>query len=371
MVRYPLGGMNQWVIAWLIGFQQLGHDVYFVEKSGWPNSCYDLSKKVMTDDCSYGVGVVDTLLRRFGLEDKWCFVDASGRYHGLSRERVEAIFKSADLFVDLEGNEWLVEAANTPLRVFVDGEPGWFQIKMENSLRAGQEWPHYDYYYTDGRNIGTDRSTAPTAGKQWRHIFSPVLVEFYPYCPVNKDAPFTTVMNWQSHKQVAFDGMIYGQKDVEFAKFAHLPRRTTTPLEIAVSGKNVPIQQLREYGWRVRDADEVAMTVDSYKQYILASKGEFSVAKNVFVATNCGWFGDREGYYMASGRPVVVQDTGFSTHLPCGQGLFAVRTVDEAVAAIEAINDDFERHSRWAREIAIEYLDAPKVLGRFLHELGV
>jgi hypothetical protein len=371
MVRYPLGGMNQWVLAWLIGFQKLGHDVYFVEKSGLPNSCYDLSKKVMTDDCSYGVAVVSALLQRFGLQDNWCFIDAAGRYHGLTRERAEAVFKSADLFVDLEWNEWLEEAAKARLRVFVDGEPGWFQIKMDNSSRAGNELPHYDYYYTVGRNIGTDRSIAPTGGKKWRQIFSPVLVELFPYCPVNKDTPFTTVMNWQSHKSIEFNGIKYGQKDVEFAKFIDLPSHTAMPLEIAVSGQHVPRQQLQDCGWRVRNADDVAVTIDSYKQYILASRGEFSVAKHVFVATNCGWFGDREGYYMASGRPVVVQETGFSAHLPCGQGLFAIRTVDEAATALEAINGDFEHHSRWARDIAIEFLDAPKVLGRFLHELGI
>jgi hypothetical protein len=372
MVRYPLGGMNQWIMAWLVGFQKLGHSVYFVEKSEWwPNSCYDPSRGVMTDDCSYGVAVVSALLQRFGLRDNWCFVDATGRYHGLPRERVGAILKSADLFVDLEWSEWLAEAADACVRVFVDGEPGWFQIKMENGRQAGEEVPRYDYYYTIGSNIGTDRSTAPTAGKEWRHLFAPVLVELFPYHPVNQDAPFTTVMNWRSHKQVEFNGITYGQKDVEFSKFIALPGLTTTPLEIAVSGRDVPKEQLRDAGWRLRNADKVAVTIDSYKEYILASKGEFGVAKNVFVATNCGWFSDRAGYYMASGRPVVAQDTGFGDHLPCGQGLFAVRTVEEAAAAIEEINGNYERHARWAREIAVEYLDAQKVLRKFLRELGI
>jgi hypothetical protein len=370
MVRYPLGGMNQWVLGWLIGLQQLGHNVYFVERSSWPNSCYDLSKRVMTDDCSYGVSVVNALLARYDLQDKWCFVDSEGSYHGLTRERVEAVFKSADLFVDLEWDEWLVEATNAGLRVFVDGEPGWFQMKMENSIRAGEELPVYDYYYTDGKNIGTDRSLAPTAGRTWRHIFPPVLVSHFPPQPINADAPFTTVMNWQSHKQVEFDGVLYGQKDIEFLKFLNLPRLTAVPLEAAISGK-APRDLLMRSGWRLRNADEVAVTIDSYKEYIGASKGEFSVAKNVFVATNCGWFGDRPGYYMASGRPVVVQDTGFSDHLPCGKGLFAVRTVEEAAAAIDEISADYERHAGWAREIAFEYLDAQKVLGRFLDELGL
>ena len=369
MVRYPLGGMNLWMLGWLVGFQRLGHEVYLVEKSGWPNSCYDLSRKIMTDDCSYGVAVVDALLRRFGLQDNWCFVDASGKYHGMSRQRVQDIFRSADLFVDHEGSEWPDEAAQAGLRVFVDAEPGWCQMQM--AAGAGISPINHDRYYTAGANIGTALSIAPTAGKQWRHFFTPVLLDLLPCQSADKDSPFTTVMNWQSHKSVEYNGKTYGQKDVEFARFIDLPRRTTTPLEIAVSGAKVPKQRLSDHGWRVRNADEVAMSFDTYRDYILSSRGEFSVAKNVFVATNCGCISDREGYYMISGRPVVLQDTGFSAHLPCGEGLLAVRSAEEAAAAFEEIERDYARHSKRAREIAGEYFDSAKVLGKLLDELGV
>jgi hypothetical protein len=142
-------------------------------------------------------------------------------------------------------------------------------------------------------------------------------------------------------------------------------------LEIAVSGKSIPTAQLREAGWRLRNAHEVTISFDSYAEYIRTSKGEFSVCKNVFVATNSGWFSDRSAAYLASSRPVVLQDTGFSEHLPCGRGLFAVRTADEAAAALEEIHGNYECHAKWARDIAVECLDAPKVLGRFLHEFGI
>ncbi len=158
---------------------------------------------------------------------------------------------------------------------------------------------------------------------------------------------------------------------VDSGKFMALPGQTTASLEIAVSGKNVPNAQLMDAGWRIRDAHDVTLSFDSYAEYIRASKGEFSVSKNVFVATNSAWFSDRSAVYLASGRPVVLQDTGFSAHLPCGQGLFAVRTVEEAAAAINEINGNYERHSSWAHDIAVEYLDATKVLGRFLCELGL
>ena len=372
MVRYPVGGIHQWMLTWLLGFQRLGHDVYFVEKSGWKNSCYDVGRRIMTDDCTYGIGVVSGILKRFGLNDQWCFVDASNQYHGrLSPQKVEEVFKTCDLFVDMEGDEWLNEATHSALRVFVDCEPGWFQMKMEMAINEEKQVPDHDYYYTTGRNVGTQRSTTPSAGKNWRTICSPVNVDLFPYQTPRADAPFTTVMNWQSNKEIEFNGIKYGQKDMEFPKFLDLPQQIESQLEVAVSGPRVPKKILTDSGWRVRNADDISNSIDSYKDYILASKGEFSVMKNVFVATNCGTISDRSGYYMASGRPAVVQDTGFSEHLPCGRGLFAVRTMEEAAAAIKEINADYEHHSHWARDIALEYMDASKVLKQFLIELGI
>ena len=178
-------------------------------------------------------------------------------------------------------------------------------------------------------------------------------------------------MNWQAHKPVKFNGKVYGQKDVEFTQFASLPKLVESPCEISVSGKNIPITDIESNGWRVRDAHEVTPSYDSYVNYIYNSKGEFSVCKNIFVETNSGWFSDRSAVYLASGRPVVMQDTGFSAHLPCGSGLFAVNNVDEAAEAIIEINSDVKRHSKRAREIALEYLDARKVIGKFLNKLGL
>ncbi len=372
IVRYPLGGMMSWVLQYLVGFQRLGHEVFFVEKSGYTDSCYDPSKNVMSDDCSYGTATLNALLARFGMQDRWCFVDAQENYYGLSRACIEAVFKSADLFVDMGTHgAWLPEATETGLRVLIDGEPGFTQIKMEKRLAAGEELPYYDFYYTVGRNIGTSISTAPTAGRGWRGQFHPVVTDLFRCEPVTKNVAFTTVMNWQSHQPVDFNGTIYGQKDVEFNKFIELPRRVVAPLEVAVSGKNVPTDQLQHSGWRVRDAHKVTLSFDSFCNYIRTSSGEFSVCKHVFVAMNSGWFSDRSAAYLASGRPVVLQDTGFSDHLPCGRGLFAVQTVDEAAAAIKVITRQYKQHAQWAREIAMEYLDATKVLRRFLGELGL
>ena len=372
LVRFPVGGYMSWVLQWLVGLQQLGHDVYFVEKCGWSNACYDPSTDQTGDDSTYGTRSVDRLLGDFGLADRWCFVDVARQYHGLSREAVSTIFKSADLFVDLglAHGEWAEEAAASGLRVLVDGDPAFTQMLWEQYIAEDEPLPAYDFHYTVGRNIGTPSSTAPTAGRAWRPIFHPVIVDLFPVRSVDRTAPFTTIMSWQG-RGIRLNGAAYGAKNIEFTKFFELPRLTSTPLEIAVGGSDVPIDRLATAGWRVRGSVEVTRSFEDFRGYLAQSRGEFSVAKNVYVATNSGWFSDRSAAYLASGRPVVPQDTGFSAHLPCGQGLVAVRTAAEAAEAIDEIGGDWARHSRIAREIAREYLDAPKVIGEFLREVGL
>ena len=372
LVRFPMGGASQYYTSFLVGLRQLGHDVYFVEKARWPAACYDVPKRENTDDCSYGLGVMQALLARYDFADRWCYVEFNGRYHGLDQGRVQELFSTADAFIELDGSGWENESGST-LRVLIEGEPGWQQMKMENSLRAGEPIPEFDRYYTTGHNVGTEWSASPTAAKTWGKIFCPIRVDAVPFEPPTGDGPFSSVMRWRTNKPVTFDGTTYGQKDLEFSKFMTLPSLVSVPLEVAVSGR-VPretLELMRSSGWGVRDAEQVSVSIDSYWDYIRRSRGDFAVCKNVFVANNTGVFIDRPGWYMASGRPAVVQDTGFSRHLPCGRGLFAVRTVEEAADAIETIASDYLTHARAAREIAAEYLDARKVLAKFLAEIGL
>jgi hypothetical protein len=378
LVRYPLGGMMSWVLQWIVGFQRLGNEVIFVEKAGYPRSCYDPIRDVMTDDCSYGTSVVRELLGRFGLERSWCYVDTAGTYHGMSRLEIEAAFARADVFVDMGTHgAWLEEAQRSGLRVLVDGEPGFTQMKRANAIAAGQDVPVYDEYYSTGQDIGTAASPAPAAGERWRHVFHPVVTDlFADLAPPSSKAvldplPFTTVMNWQSYEPVTFEGTVYHHKDVEFEHFIDLPRRSGARFEVAVSGKTVPHDRLREAGWAVRDAHGVTISFDSFRDYIAGSMGEFSVCKSGYVVTRTGWFSDRSAAYLAAGRPVVLQDTGFSRHLPTGAGLFAPTTVEEAADAADRIRKDLDRHSRAAVEIGRDHLEAAVVLSRFLAELGV
>jgi hypothetical protein len=211
----------------------------------------------------------------------------------------------------------------------------------------------------------------PVDSVRWRHVFNPVVCELFEPMPLPARAPFTTVMNWRAHESVEWNERAYGQKDAAFESFVGLPQRTDTRLELAVSGGTVPRKRLLEHGWRLRDAHEVTGTHAAYRSYIDASAGEFAVCKEVFVATGSGWFSDRSAAYLASGRPVVLQDTGFSEHLPTGEGLFAVRDVDEAVDALARAAREPKRHAAAARAIAREHLDASVVIPRFLGDLGV
>jgi hypothetical protein len=373
MVRYPLGGNLSWALQYLCGFKELGHDVYLVEKSAYPNSCYDPVKKDHSDDCSYGVKVVSHLLSRYGLENKWCYVESGEVYHGLSKRQINAVFERADLYIEAGAHySWTEESTAAIMRVYIDVDPGYSHIKMYHAKASNAPFPVYDRYFTNGLNVGRDGNVIPTLGINWSYIFNPVNSRLFNNIPPPSNAPYSTIMNWKSYESVEYNGISYGQKDVEFEKFLLLPKQVEAPIEVAVSGIDADKATiLRSNGWAINNAQQVTLTVDSFKQYVSKCRGEFSVCKNVYTATSSGWFSDKSAAYLASGRPVVVQETGFSEHLPTGEGLFAVNNVAEAKDAIETIEANYQLHSKRAIEIANEYLDTKVVLKNFLNELGV
>lgn len=373
MVRYPLGGMLSLVVQLVAGLRRLGHEVAVLEKSGWEGSCFDPVARTMSDDCSYGTEVVGLLLARHGLGDHWCFVDASGTCHGLSSANLRSVLDRCDAFLDAGTHgHWLDDLPAGRPRILLDGEPGWTQMRWLQQAAAGERLPEYDVHLTVGQNVGRASSPIPTVGREWGHTFYPVLCDEFGSGPPPPGAAYTTVMNWQAHDTLEFGGRSYGQKDVEFDKFVELPALAAPArLEIAVAGSGVPRERLSRAGWRLRDAHATTLSYDRYRGFVAGSRGEFSVAKNIFVATNSGWFGDRSAAYLASGRPVVLQDTGISEHLPCGEGLFAVADAAGAAAAIEAIEGDYRRHAAAARAIALEYFAPERVLPAILGEVGL
>lgn len=372
IIKYPWGGLLQYWLAWIVGLKNNGHRVFYVEDSKWENACYDVPKRAMTDDPSYGIDFLTRELAVHGLERNWCFIDYQGRHHGMSDTRFREVVQRTDLLLDLEYDTTIPGVAGVPARVYVDGEPGWLQYRIRKLwIDAGRELPHYDHYVTLGMNIGTPRSKAPDLGWPWIHSLPPVLIDGTPAPPADPRAPFTTVLKWQANPTFEYDGVVFGMKDREFDKFAELPRRVDDVMEIAASGPNVPKDRIRDLGWSLKSADDITTSVGNYRRYIANSKGEFAFVKNAFVETNCGMFLERSGYYMQSKRPVVLQDNGWSDHLPTGEGLFAVKHVDDAITAIHAINDDYPRHCQRAHEIVHDCLDAVKVVAKVLGRIGI
>lgn len=372
MVRYPLGGMLSWALQYALGLQRLGHDVYLLERANYENACFNPNHRTLDDDFRPGHDRVRELLKRFGLDDKLLFETVDGQLFGADKNTLNDLFGGADVLID-GGNHgaWLEEADAAGLpTVLIDGEPGFRQMKMVKARANGKILPHFDVYFSNGANIGTAESSAPDAGKTWHHVFNPVDTQSYTFALPPKSGCFTTVMNWQSHAPMHFEGRTFGQKDIEFTRFEDLPRLTSVPLEVAAAGQ-VPKERLKTKGWRLRDGHEVTDTYDAYRTYIENSLGEFSICKNVFIATRSGWFSDRSAAYLATGRPVVLQDTGFSSHLPCGEGLFAVSSVEQAAAALDEIMSDYPRQARAARELAESYLDARLLMARVLAAVGL
>lgn len=368
MVRYPLGGNLSAALQWLVGLRDLGHDVYMFERSSQPDSCYDPVAKTMSDDCTQGTRIVSSLLQRHGLDGRWCFVDQDGVSHGMQADEVRSVFRDADVLLD-HGTHgaWLEDAAQGgAATILLDGEPGTTQIKFAAARASGGDVPRYDSYVTVGCNVPLPDFAVPAAGVTWRHAFHPVVVDLLDPTPPPSPGRYTTVLNWRSRQPIVWEGVPYGMKDAAFDLFAALPSRTAVPLELAVSGRDAPLADMRAAGWHAADAQHETRTVDSYLEYIARSRGEFSMAKQTFVALRTGWFSDRSGVYLGSGKPVVLQDTGFASSLPCGEGLFAVADADSAAAALDACERDYERHARRAREIACDVLEARRVIARVL-----
>ena len=374
LVRYPLGGHVLSQLHYLLGLQRLGYEVVAVEHFGWSQACYDPRGGTMTDDPSYGLSQIRPIYERVGLK-KWCYIDAAGRFHGLTGDQLRQLCRDSALLLSLASVTWTEEFYDCSKRVFLDTDPGFTQFgippKPARSCSGYASPWDFQFHFTIGERIGKPDCPIPLHGLNWRPTRWPIVLDLLPqrYTPDAKY--FTTVMSWCARKVIVYKGVEYAQKDLEFVKFIDLPKRVGSVFEIALAGPNAPRERLAAAGWRIADPLQVTATPWSYIAYLGQSRGEFTVAVNLEVKARSGWIGDRTAAYLASGKPVVFQDTGFSEIFPCGEGLFAFKDVDDVVAAIETIGEDYARHCRAARGIAEEYFDSNKILGALLRECGL
>jgi hypothetical protein len=360
IVRYPVAG-NVWAhFQYVLGLHRLGHEVWFVEDSD-DDDCFDPVGNEMTDDASYGIEVLRGLCESFEIGEQWAYRDIGRRWHGLGGEAVAEVFADADLLLDVGGTSRLPEFALARRRAYVDMDPVFTQL---GAFGAHWRLDDYDVLFTYGANT----QQLPSDGRRWLPLRPPVVADVWD-APAGGDGAWTTVAHWSAYGAVRVGEETYGQKDVEFRRFAPLARLVPYPLEIAVDADDA--DELRTAGWRLVDPLPVSRDPWSYRDYVWGSRGEFTVAKNAYVKTRSGWFSDRTATYLASGRPAVVQDTGLNGALAGGEGLLLYRTLDEAASALALVESDYEGHCAAARALAAEYFDAGRVLTRLLDECGV
>ncbi len=359
LVRHPLGGLSWHHFQYLLGFRRLGHEVTFFEDYGWSNSCYDPARNIMTPDPSYGIAHVLTLLQPHGLADHWCYLAEDGTAHGMPREHLAQLCRECDVYFTLSNVNWIPELEQCRRRVLVDTDPVLTQIGAHG---FGKPFSWYDVLCTYGENVHQPGCSMPTGGEYWLPTRQPVVLDLWPVEAGDPAAPFTSVMNWSSVGEYEYEGRVYGEKPREFAPFFSLPHDTGEPMELALNAPPEVRERLTQGGWRLADPLEVTRTPWTYQEYVKASRAEFAVARHSYVSTQCGWFSDRSSAYLAMGRPVILQDTGFSSFLPSGAGLLPYRTRDEALGAIRQLRVDYEAHCLAARAVAEEYFDARRVL---------
>jgi len=359
IARYPFGGVTWCSLMYLLGLRELGHEVFYVEDTG--ECIYDPIQDARTEDPAYGTAYIRDALEPFGLGDRWSLVNYDGVYHGAPRDTVQRFCADADLFINLSGGAWFWrdEYARIPRKVFIDSDPVFTQLALaKNETWYVEFFKRFDHLFTFGANIGTPSSDVPGAGFTWHKTWQPVVTAQWRSSRPPGDR-FSTVMTWRIESFTDVDG----NKDREFVKFIDLPSRTPHRFELAVNG---PQKLLRHHGWDTVDAMAVSRTPWQYRDFIQNSRGEFGVAKHAYVAHRSGWFSDRTECYLAAGRPALVQDTGWSAHLPAGEGLLAFSTPEEALAGLDRIASDYDRHARRATEIAADCFDARRVLPRLL-----
>ena len=395
IAQHPsLGGVAWDYLQYPAGLLQQGHDVFYFEDSGeWP---YTLDggpsgQDWVARDPAANVKHLASVMERFGLGDRWAYRFPLGpRWYGMTDDKRQDVLRSADLLLNISGTLEHPEQYREVKRLaYIDSDPVFTQIKLTlggDHVEFVKRVAVHDVHFSFGEALGL---AVPETTYVWHPTRQPILLdEWHPTSP--RGESYTTVMSWTSYKPLRYDGVTYGQKDVEFERFLRLPALAQPArLEVAVGGlqhaewESSPADRapddgpaqgdppsaadlLHRNGWTVVDPLRRCSGLDSYRQYIENSKGEWSVAKQGYVKGQSGWFSCRSACYLAAGRPVIVQDTGFGVALPVGEGILPFSTPEEAASAIREVEADYNRHAKAARAIAEGYFESRTVLTRLI-----
>ncbi len=369
--QYPFGGVIWDYIQYVTGFRKLGHEVYYLEDTGvWP---YDPIKETITEDCTYQVESLSRIMKDFGMDQRWIYRNAAdGVFHGAGEEVARDLMKYGDLLVNVSTASWFEDyEVGIAHQMFIDGDPLFTQVRMAMDPEGSytKRLRAHDSHFSFGLNLHGKDCRVPDTGIHWKPTLQPVDLDFWRYSEDQDNGAYTTVMNWVSYKPVEWEGKAYGQKDIEFLRFVDLPQLSGKRFSVAMGqgiGKKRPTEMLIEKGWTILEPDEHLADHHAYHRFLSRSHAEWSIAKQGYVEGWTGWFSCRTACYLAAGRPALVQDTGWTAHLPHGQGLLSFIDESECKAGLNSIDGDYERHRRAARCFAEEDLDSEKVCRKLL-----
>jgi hypothetical protein len=374
----PFAGQTWLYLNWILGLRALGHEVWYVEDNAlWP---YDPRSRTFASDCSYGVDHVRSCLARIGVEREWAYRPSpdSDRCFNLTVTELADLYRSADALLNIVGvTELRDEHCEATARVYVETDPVVAELRIANGdEKTARLFARHTAFATYGENYGAVDCGVPTNGVTFAKTRQPIDLDWWRPAGDGEGRHVTTIANYRHPPEydVEYQGETYRwSKHLEWAKFMDLPRRTEQTFEVALKVDDErDREELTRHGWRL--VDPLPMSLDpfgAYRAFIAGSRAEFSVAKDQNVRLRSGWFSERDACYLACGRPVVAQDTGFGAALPTGRGLFAVASVDEAASAIDEIDAEYPRHAAAARELAVDHFGAAGVAGRLLHDVGL
>lgn len=362
------------IMAYPVGLQRLGHEVYVMEHVG-RGRCTDLANQQVSFDQWDGRRHFEAVMKTYGMWPRCCLVYRNGEAtHGMPYAEAVNVAKQCDLLMTRSGEIHKAEEvfSSPRRRLYVDGNPGNTQVFLQQRGGEYEALDHYNHLFTLGLNIGTDLCRIPTGQRHWHPILRPVVLPMWPTSQDHTSERFTTISSWKGRTTFQWEGTDSGEKSDSWFKFIELPKKTSQGLEIALRMEprdEIDSERFRENGWQLADPRELR-TLTDYRRYIAHSRAEFSVAHHRVVEFSVGWFSDRSALYLASGRPVLVQSNGIESHLPTGKGLLTFKTAEEALAGIEDINSDYAGHCRAARDIAETYFDSDRVLTKMLARIG-
>jgi hypothetical protein len=374
IVAYPLGGMTWHHLNYLLGLHELGHDVWFLEDSGSYSYPYNPVTWECSADSTYGRAYLQRTFAQYGLPPRWCYYsEFEDKHYGLSKSELDDLMQRADLMLCVSGVTPLRDSRPRPRRTAViDTDPVFTQLRMRHDTDFLNYYKQFDAVATFGKLIGTPACPLPTHGLDWIGTNQPIALEHWPVTPTTNKS-FTTIGKWEhtSDRNLEFNGKHYlSSKGVQWMKMLDIPRHVKWDMTMGMLAvPKATADEFSAHGWKLVDPAQATLSCQSYSDFIQASAGEFTVAKEIYTGIPSGWFSDRSAAYLASGKPVVAQASGYDQWLPTGQGLFSFTTPEQAADALNRIWDDYPAHSAAARRLAEQHLDSKIVLSRLLEQI--